>query len=64
MRHLLSPEDLRKHAEELRKLRRTLPPKNEQLKRLSKPPRYRYSVRTDSGSIGLRAFWSICMSKR
>ena len=58
MWHLISPEDLRKRAEDLRKLRRILPPK-EQPKRLTMPRRYRYSVRTDRSSIGLRAFWSM-----
>ena len=28
-------------------------------KRRSRPPRYRYSARTDSGPIALRAFWSM-----
>src|SRR5690242_1568366 len=61
-RHLLSPEDLRKHAKDLQKLRReALEPqgKNGQRKRRRRPPRYRYSVRTDSGPIALRAFWSM-----
>ena len=30
-----------------------------QPKRPNRPPRYRYSVRTDSGPIALRAFWSM-----
>jgi len=33
--------------------------KKGQPKRRKRPPRCRYSVRTDSGSIALRAFWSM-----
>jgi transposase-like protein len=61
-RHLLSPEDLRKHAKDLQKLRREAVErqgKNGQPKRRRRPPRYRYSVRTDSGPVALRAFWSM-----
>ena len=61
-RHLLSPEDLRKRGEHLRNLRRETPErqvKKGRSKRRKRPPRYRYSVRTDSGPIALRAFWSM-----
>jgi transposase-like protein len=61
-RHLVSPEDLRKRAEDLRKLRRKEPerrPKSEQPNRPKRPRRNRYSVRTDSGPIALSAFWSM-----
>jgi transposase-like protein len=61
-RHLLSPEDLRKHAKDLQKLRREAVERqgrNGQPKRRRRPPRYRYSVRTDSGPVALRAFWSM-----
>ncbi len=61
-RHLVSPEDLRKRAEHLRKLRWNeleRQAKKGQPKRRRRPPRYRYSVRTDSGPIALRAFWSM-----
>jgi hypothetical protein len=61
-RHLLSPEDLRNHAKDLQKLRREAMErqgKNGQPKRRRRPPRYRYSVRTDSGPVALRAFWSM-----
>ncbi len=61
-RHLLSPEHLRKRKERLRNLRReTLERqgKKVQSKRPKRPPRYRYSVRTDSKPIALRAFWSM-----
>jgi transposase-like protein len=61
-RHLLSPEDLRKHAKDLQKLRREAVERqgeNGQSKRRRRPPRYRYSVRTDSGPVALRAFWSM-----
>jgi transposase-like protein len=62
VRHLVSPEDLRKRAENPRKLRREAlerQGKNGQPKRRRRPPRYRYSVRTDSGPVALRAFWSM-----
>src|SRR5216684_4052096 len=55
-------EDLRKRAENLQKLRRKKPerqPKNRPPNRPKKPRRNRYSVRTDSGPIALRAFWSM-----
>ena len=61
-RHLVSPEDLRKRTEHPRKLRReeqVRQGKKGQPKRRKRPPRYRYSVRTDSGPIALRAFWSM-----
>jgi hypothetical protein len=61
-RHLVSPADLRKRAEDLRKLHRKEPerrPKCEQPNRPKRPRRNRYSVRTDSGPIALRAFWSM-----
>ena len=62
VRHLVSPEDLRKRAENPRKLRREALERqgqNGQPKRRRGPPRYRYSVRTDSGPVALRAFWSM-----
>ena len=61
-RHLLSAEDLRKRAEHLQELR------SEELEGSARRgsrrhagglARYRYSVRTDSGPIALRAFWSM-----
>jgi transposase-like protein len=61
-RHLLNPEDLRKRAKDLQKLRREAVErqgKNGQPKRRRRSPRYRYSVRTDSGPVALRAFWSM-----
>jgi transposase-like protein len=61
-RHLVSPENLRAHAEKLQNLRRNRAGrehKKGQPKRRKGPPRYRYSVRTDSGPIALRAFWSM-----
>jgi transposase-like protein len=61
-RHLVSPEDLRKRTEHLRNLRRATPErqvKKGRSKRHKRPRRYRYSVRTDSGPIALRAFWSM-----
>jgi hypothetical protein len=33
--------------------------KKVQSKRRTRPPRYRYGVRTDSGPIALQAFWSM-----
>jgi hypothetical protein len=62
VRHLLSAEDLRKRAEDLQKLRRKereRQSKNRPPKRPKRPRRNRYSVRTDSGPIALRAFWSM-----
>jgi transposase-like protein len=62
MRHLLSPEDLRKRKERLRNLRRETPErthKKEPSKRPRRPRRYRYGVRTDSGPIALQAFWGM-----
>jgi transposase-like protein len=58
VRHLVSSEDLRKRAEHLQKLRRKTA-KKAPPKRPRRSPRYRYSVRTDSGPIALRAFWSM-----
>ena len=58
-RHLLGAEDLRKHAEHLRNLPRKMPKghsKKAPSKRRTRPPRYRYGVRTDSGLIALQAF--------
>ncbi|MER8523747.1 hypothetical protein NKI48_31785 [Mesorhizobium sp. M0644] len=60
MRHLVSPEDRRKRAEYLRKLRQEKPEKRGKKgppKRRKSPRRYRYSVRTDTGPIALQAFW-------
>jgi hypothetical protein len=61
-RHLVSAEDLRKRAEDLQKSRRKKPerqPKNRQSNKPKTPRRNRYSVRTDSGPIALRTFWSM-----
>jgi hypothetical protein len=61
-RHLLSAEDLRKHAEDLQKLRRKTSgrqPKNGQSIKPKRPRRNRYSVRTDSGPVALQAFWGM-----
>jgi transposase-like protein len=61
-RHLLSKEELRKRAEHLRNLPRKAPKeqrKKRQLKLRTRPPRYRYSVRTDTGPIALQAFWGM-----
>src|SRR5450631_1258062 len=60
--HLVSAEDLRKRTEDLQKLRRKKPerqPKNGRSNKPKRPRRNRYSVRTDSGPIALRAFWSM-----
>jgi hypothetical protein len=62
MRHLLSPEDLRKRKERLRNLRRETPErpyKKERPKRQRRPRRYRYGVRSDSGPVALQAFWGM-----
>lgn len=62
MRHLVSVEDLRKRAEYLRNLRSKeleRQGKKGPSKRRKRPPRYRYSVRTDSGPIALQAFWGM-----
>src|SRR6266702_6439139 len=56
---MLSPS---KRAESLRKFGRESVEhqhKKRQPKRRKRPPRYRYSVRTDSGPIALLAFWSM-----
>jgi hypothetical protein len=61
-RHLLSKEDLRKHAEHLRNLPQKTSKrqhKKEPSKRQRRPRRYRYGVRTDSGPIALQAFWGM-----
>ena len=61
-RHLVSAEDLRKRTEDLQKSRRKKPerqPKNGQPNKPKRPRRNRYGVRTDSGPIALRAFWSM-----
>jgi hypothetical protein len=61
-RHLLSKEELPKRAEYLRTLPGKTPrgqAKKRQLKSRTRPPRYRYSARTDTGSIALRAFWGM-----
>jgi transposase-like protein len=61
-RHLVSAEDLRKRTEDLQKSRRKKPerqPKNGQSNKPKRPRRNRYGVRTDSGPIALRAFWSM-----
>lgn len=62
MRHLVSAEDLRKRVEYLRKLRSKeleRQGKKGPSKRRKRPTRYRYSVRTDSKPIALRAFWGM-----
>jgi|SRR3981081_2627462 hypothetical protein len=64
-RHLLSPEDLRKRKEHLRNLRRKAPEqqcKKARSKRRWRPPRYRYSVRTDSGPIAPLSLEHVCRS--
>lgn len=61
-RHLLSAEHLRKRAEHLRNLPRKTSKgqhKKRQSKPRTRPPRYRYSVRTDTGPIALQAFWGM-----
>ena len=61
-RHLVSQKDLRKRTERLQKVRWNeleRQAKKGQPKRRRRPPRYRYSARTDSGPIALRAFWSM-----
>src|SRR6266436_3834537 len=61
-RHLVSAEDLRKRSEDLQKLRRKERERqstNRPPKRSKRPRRNRYSVRTDSGPIALRAVWSM-----
>jgi len=61
-RHLLSAEDLRKHAEDLQKSRRKERDrlsKNAHLNKPKRPRRNRYSVRTDSGPVALQAFWGM-----
>jgi hypothetical protein len=58
-RHLLSAEDLRKHAEDLQKVRRKEPrpqPKNGHSNKPKRPRRNRHGVHTDSGPIALRTF--------
>jgi hypothetical protein len=55
-------EDLRKRAEHLPKLPQRMSKwqhKKEQSKRLRRPRRCRYGVRTDNGPIALRAFWGM-----
>src|SRR5947207_7730180 len=61
-RHPLSPENLRKRKERLRNLRQDTPERQDKKarsKRRKRSPRYRYSVRTDSKPIALRAFWGM-----
>lgn len=61
-RHLLSADDLRKHAEHLRNLPRKASNRQHnagQSKRRRRSPRYRYDVRSDSEPIALRAFWGM-----
>jgi hypothetical protein len=61
-RHLLGAEDLRKRAEDQQKSRRRereRQSKSPQQKPPKRPRRNRCSVRTDSGPIALRAFWSM-----
>ncbi len=61
-RHLLSKEELRKRAEYLRNLPRKTPKGQHEkrpLKPRTRPPRYRYGVRTGTGPIAPRAFWSM-----
>lgn len=61
-RHLLSAEDLRKHAERLRNLPRKTSKrqhKTEQPTRRKRSPRYRYGVRTGRGPVALQAFWGM-----
>ena len=61
-RHLLGADDLRKRADLLRNLPRKTSKrqhKTEQSKRRGRYPRYRYSVRTDTGPVALQAFWGM-----
>jgi hypothetical protein len=46
-------------AQKMRRKERERPPTNRSPKRPKKPRRNRYSVRTDSGPIALRVFWSM-----
>jgi len=61
-RHLLSKEELRNRAERLRNLPQKTPKEQHKKRRLkprTRPPRYRYSVRTDTGPIAVQAFWGM-----
>ena len=61
-RHLLSADDLRKHAERLRNLPRKTSKRQHntgQSKRRRRYPRYRYGARIDSKPIALQAFWGM-----
>jgi transposase-like protein len=55
MRHLVSPEDLRKRTEHQRKLRRGAAAR----RRETAPRKHRYSARTDTRSIAVQAFWGM-----
>ncbi|MER8766989.1 hypothetical protein [Mesorhizobium sp. M0968] len=62
MRHLVSPDDRRKRAEYLRKLRQEKPEKRGRKgppNQHESPRHHRYSVRTDTGLITLQAFWGM-----
>jgi hypothetical protein len=62
VRHLVSPADLRKRAESLRKLRQERPGKQggkSRPKKRRRPVRHRFGARTDDGPVALRAFWSM-----
>ncbi|MER8761488.1 MULTISPECIES: hypothetical protein [unclassified Mesorhizobium] len=62
MRHLVGADDLCKRAEKLQNLRRKKAARSRNKappKRPKRPPRYRYSRRTDSSPIALQAFWGM-----
>jgi len=62
VRHLVSPADLRKRAESLRKLRQERPGKQggkSRPKKRRRPVRHRFGARTDDGPVALRASWSM-----
>ena len=62
VRHLVSPEDLHKRAENLRKLRQEKLGRQGRKRRPKKrrrPVRHRFGARTDNGPVALRAFWSM-----
>ncbi|MGY4173465.1 hypothetical protein [Bradyrhizobium sp. USDA 4529] len=59
VRHLVSPEDLRKRAKKLQTSRGAMAERQRMKgspKRRTRPMRHRYSVRTCCGPIALRAF--------
>ncbi|MGX7877345.1 IS66 family insertion sequence element accessory protein TnpA [Mesorhizobium sp. ORM6] len=58
MMHLISKEDVRKHAEYQAQLRRQ-ERREEREKRLKKRARLRYAVSTDMRSRAVQAFWAM-----